>query len=147
VAARPTDELIRVANARTINRSGRKLVSRYSGAPTEDLRLDPLFVLNLTNFKESAMNKAKVVLFAAAFVATGAFAMDDMKPQSMMMDMNAMDTNHDGMISKQEFMKFHEKMWAKMKKNKSGMVDMKDMEMMHAGMLKDGTMMKDKAGK
>ena len=91
------------------------------------------------------MNKAKVVLFAAAFVATGAFAMDDMKPQSMMMDMNAMDTNHDGMISKQEFMKFHEKMWAKMKKNKSGMVNIKDMEMMHAGMMQDGSMMKDKA--
>jgi uncharacterized membrane protein len=91
------------------------------------------------------MNKAKVVLFAAAFLATGAFAMDDMKPQGMMMDMNAMDTNHDGMISKQEFMKFHEKMWATMKKNKSGMVNMKDMEMMHAGMMQDGSMMKDKA--
>jgi hypothetical protein len=88
------------------------------------------------------MNKAKVVLVAAAFVATGAFAMDD-----MMMDMKAMDTNHDGMISKKEFMKFHEDMWAKMKKNKSGMVDMKDMEMMRGSMMKDGTMMKDKTGK
>ena len=89
------------------------------------------------------MNKAQVVLVAAAFVATGAFAMDDMKPQGMMMDMNAMDTNHNGMISKKEFMKYHEDMWAKMRKNKSGMVDMKDMEMMHAGMMKDGSMMKD----
>ena len=93
------------------------------------------------------MNKARAVLFATAFVATGAFAVDDMKPHAMMMDMSAMDTNHDGMISKKEFMKFHEEMWAKMKKNKSGMIDMKDMEMMHANMMKDGTMMKDKAGK
>ena len=99
------------------------------------------------------MNKAKVVVFAMAFVATSAFAMDDMKPQGMMMDWSAMDTNHDGMISKQEFMKFHEKMWAKMKKNKSGMVDITDMEMMHAGMMhdgsmvKDGSLMKDEAGK
>jgi hypothetical protein len=97
------------------------------------------------------MNKAKVVLFAAAFVATGAFAMDEMKPQGMMMDMKAMDTNHDGMISKKEFMKFHEDMWTKMKKNKSGMVDMKDMEMMHDGMMKGGPMkdgmMKDGAMK
>ena len=93
------------------------------------------------------MNKAKVVLFAAAFVATGAFAMDDMKPQSMMMDMNAMDSNHDGMISKQEFMKYHAKMWGRMKTNESGMVNIKDMEMMHSGMMKDGAMMKDKAGK
>jgi hypothetical protein len=89
------------------------------------------------------MNKAKVILVAAAFVATGAFAMDDMKPQGMMMDMKAIDTNHDGMISKKEFMKFHEDMWAKMKKSKSGMVDMKDMEMMHGSMMKDGPMMKD----
>ena len=93
------------------------------------------------------MNKAKVVLFAAAFVATGALALDDMNPQGMMMDMNAMDTNHDGAISKKEFLRHHENMWAKMKKNKSGLVDMKDMEMMCDSMMKDGTMTKDKAGK
>ncbi len=86
-----------------------------------------------------------------AGVSISAVAMDDMKPQGMMMDMKAMDTNHDGMISKKEFMKFHEDMWAKMKKNKSGMVDIKDMEMMHEGMMKDGAMkggmMKDGATK
>jgi hypothetical protein len=82
-----------------------------------------------------------------ASVVISAVAMDDMKPQGMMMEMKAMDTNHDGMISKKEFMNFHEEMWAKMKKNKSGMVDIKDMEQMHNGMMKDGTikdgMMKD----
>ena len=86
-----------------------------------------------------------------AGVSISVGAMDDMKPQGMMMDMKAMDTNHDGMISKKEFMKFHEDMWAKMKKNKSGMVDMKDMEMMHDRMMKDGAMkdgmMKDGAMK
>ncbi len=92
------------------------------------------------------MNKTEVILFAAAFAFAGtSLAMDDMKPQGMMMDMNAMDSNHDGMISKQEFTRYHDAMWAKMKKNKSGMVDMKDMEMMHAGMPKDGSMMKDGA--
>src|SRR5438309_6110085 len=80
------------------------------------------------------------VAMSLASVSNSAVAMDDMKPQGMMMDMKAMDTNHDGMISKKEFMKFHEDMWAKMKKNKSGMVDMKDMEMMHDGMMKDGGM-------
>jgi hypothetical protein len=75
-----------------------------------------------------------------ASVGISAVAMDDMKPQGMMMEMKAMDTNHDGMISKKEFMKFHEEMWAKMKKNKSGMVDIKDMELMHNGMMKDGPM-------
>ena len=84
------------------------------------------------------MSKAKVFLFAMAFFASSAFAMDDM------MDMKVMDTNGDGMISKQEFMKFHEDMWAKMKKNKAGMVDVKDMQaMMSGGMMKNGSMMKD----
>jgi hypothetical protein len=95
------------------------------------------------------VNKARAVLFAAVFVAGGAFAMDDMH-----MDPKMMDTNGDGMISKAEFMKFHEGMWAKMKKTKSGMVDIKDMEKMmsggmmkHGSMMKDGSMMKEKTAK
>src|SRR5207237_6113226 len=92
-----------------------------------------------------------LVATGLASASISAVAMDEMKSQGMMMDMKAMDTNHDGMISKKEFMKFHEDMWAKMKKNKSGMVDMKDMEMMHEGMTKDdamkGGMMKDGAMK
>ena len=99
------------------------------------------------------MHRLLHIFLAASLagVSIAAVAMDDMKPQGMMMDMKAMDTNHDGMISKKEFMKFHEDMWAKMKKNKSGMVDIKDMEMMHEGMMKDGAMkggmMKDGATK
>ena len=54
----------------------------------------------------------------------------------MHMDMKAMDTNHDGMISRAEFMKYHESMFARMKKGSKGMVSMKDMEMMHDGMMK-----------
>jgi hypothetical protein len=55
------------------------------------------------------------------------------------MDMKSMDTNNDGMISKQEFMAHHEKMYDQMKKNKDGMVDMKDMGMMggNKGMMND----------
>ena len=52
------------------------------------------------------------------------------------MKMEAMDTNKDGMISKEEFMTFHEAMYDAMKKNKDGMVDMKDMRMMHHHMAK-----------
>ena len=88
------------------------------------------------------MHRLLCIFFAMGLASVGisAVAMDDMKPQGMMMEMKAMDTNHDGMISKKEFMKFHEEMWAKMKKNKSGMVDIKDMELMHNGMMKDGAM-------
>ena len=53
------------------------------------------------------------------------------------MDMKAMDANGDGMISKDEFMRYHEMKWDKMKKNSSGMVDMKDMDAMHDKMMKD----------
>jgi len=99
------------------------------------------------------MRRLLYIFFAMglAGMSIGAVAMDDMKPQGMMTEMKAMDINHDGMISKKEFMKFHEEMWAKMKKNKSGMVDLKDMELMHNGMMKDGAMtdgmMKDNAKK
>jgi len=87
------------------------------------------------------MNKSMVASIAAVLTATtfSVAAMDDK-------EMKAMDANGDGMISKSEFMKYHEAMWAKMKKNKNGMVDMKDMEMMQDGMAKDsmkGGMMKD----
>ena len=51
------------------------------------------------------------------------------------MDMKMMDTDKDGMISKQEFMKHHESMYDKMKKDSNGMVSMKDMQMMHDRMM------------
>ncbi len=47
------------------------------------------------------------------------------------MAMKDMDTNHDGMVSKEEFMTYHEAMYDHMTKNKEGMVDMKTMQMMH----------------
>lgn len=51
----------------------------------------------------------------------------------MKMDMKKMDANGDGMISKAEFMKYHEAMYASMKKGSNGMVSTKDMEMMEHG--------------
>jgi shikimate kinase len=76
----------------------------------------------------------KVILISAALMlaATGtAFADHHMKGEG---GMKMMDANKDGMISKDEFMKHHEMMWDKMKKNPSGSVDMKDMEAMHKEM-------------
>ena len=93
--------------------------------------------VSLIPFGGFNVNKIAAVLFAATFVAANVHAMDDMK-----MDPKMMDTNGDGMISKKEFMKFHEDMWAKIKKNKSGMVDVKDMDtMMSGGMMEHGSMM------
>ena len=91
------------------------------------------------------MNKLLLAFVTGTIIATSlsAFAADDMKHSKDMM-MKMMDPNGDGMISKDEFMKHHEKMYEGMKKNKDGMVDMKDMQMMHDGMMKDNAMMKDK---
>ena len=52
------------------------------------------------------------------------------------MDMKMMDTNSDGMITKEEFMKHHESMFDKMKKDSNGMVNMKDMHTMMNCMMK-----------
>lgn len=97
-----------------------------------------------------------LVVAALMCTSTFAFANDEMKHDGMMHDgmmqegMKAMDTNGDGMISKDEFMKFHEAKFDKLPKNKDGMVMMKDMEMMHhdkmmkhdAKMMKHDDMMK-----
>lgn len=78
------------------------------------------------------MNKVLTIL-AVAFIGASApaLAMDDMnKGMKMKMNMKMMDSNGDGAISKEEFMKNHEMMYEKMKKNKDGTVDLKDMSMM-----------------
>lgn len=48
---------------------------------------------------------------------------------SMMM-MQGIDANGDGKITKEEFMRYHEAMFDKMK-NQEGVIDMKDMKSMH----------------
>ena len=40
----------------------------------------------------------------------------------------AADLNHDGMLSKEEFMKFHEAAWERTKRNPAGMAMMADVE-------------------
>ena len=59
-----------------------------------------------------------------------------MKEGMGMQMMRAMDTNGDGMISRDEFMKHHEAMYDKMKKGPNGMVSMSDMQMMMGEMMK-----------
>ena len=76
------------------------------------------------------MNKILTIMAVALIgVSASAMAMDDTK-MGMKMNMKMLDANGDSMISKEEFMKHHEMMYDKMKKNKSGMVDLKDMPMM-----------------
>lgn len=85
------------------------------------------------------MKKLMMLLGAALLVSSApSFAGGDKK-----MDPKMMDTNGDGMISRDEFMRHHEMMWDKMKKNSSGMVDVKEMQDMHKMMHKSHKDMKD----
>jgi hypothetical protein len=69
----------------------------------------------------------------------GAFAADDIKAQGKSTARDAeksrrMDVDMDGMISKAEYIKYHEARYDGMKKNSRGMVDVKDMgEMVQKG--------------
>ena len=88
-------------------------------------------------------------LAATLFIGLAGCAQDGMMKQGSMndgmamkegkgmkMDMKMMDTNGDGMISKDEFIKHHEIMYDKMKKSSNGMVSVKDMQMMMDEMMK-----------
>ena len=68
----------------------------------------------------------------------GMTKLDPMKGGMAMKDgmgMKMMDVNNDGMISKEEFMKYHESMYDKMKKGSNGMVSIKDMQIMMDDMM------------
>lgn len=67
--------------------------------------------------------KTTQIVFAAALLAgtTLSFAATDMKM--------SMDTNADGMVSKQEFLSHHEALYDKMDKGGKGMMPVRDMEM------------------
>jgi len=79
-------------------------------------------------------NSVGSVLAIGLLLSASALADDKMGSMAGMDHHKMMDTNGDGMISKDEFMKHHEQMWERMKKNSKGMVDAKSMPMMGCGM-------------
>lgn len=99
------------------------------------------------------MKKLLFVIGATVLVGTGCNAIGnhDMSSRQGMMDMKSghgmmssmmmkMDTNGDGMLSKEEFMKGHEAMFDRMK-GPNGMISLKDMQMKGMGMMDHGGMM------
>lgn len=97
------------------------------------------------------MSKLISALFAAALFSTAFSAIaaetngetQDLgvaDPDSMVKNFHKnnmqMDANHDGMISKKEYMTHQEMMYNNMHKNKDGLVTMHDMDDMYAGTTK-----------
>ena len=83
------------------------------------------------------MNRLLYIFFAVA--AVGATTLVSAADNTLKM----MDTNGDGLISKAEYMKHHERMWAIFRKNKDGLVMMEDMRKAPGGAWKDDKSVKD----
>lgn len=88
------------------------------------------------------MRKPLAILFGTALIglAGPVVAQSTMQDEKKMatkemdakeMRMKGMDANNDGMVSREEFMAYHESMWNKMKRNPAGMAMMADVEMMY----------------
>ena len=80
-----------------------------------------------------------LVGFAGHAVAQSSMKSDTMKSDStktdkMAKDSMKMDANADGMVSQDEFMKYHTAMWGKIKKNDKGMAMMADVNMVYGNM-------------
>jgi hypothetical protein len=93
------------------------------------------------------MRKSIAILFGAALVGMSGSAIAQTTAPSTTapstikeeratvkkeMQMKAMDVNHDGMISHDEFMKYHETVWQKVKRNAKGLAVMADVDAAYA---------------
>ena len=79
------------------------------------------------------MRKLIAILCGTTMVAFAGQAVAQTKDDKMTakdkMEWKMMDANNDGMVSREEFMKYHETMWGKIKKNDKGMATMADVQM------------------
>jgi hypothetical protein len=92
------------------------------------------------------MTRLLGIILACGLVAGTAALAADVLPEAKACSAKAMDTNGDGMLSRDEFTKHHEAMWLRMKKTSSGMVDLKSMEAMKSGgCMMEGMAMHDAA--
>jgi hypothetical protein len=90
------------------------------------------------------MNDSLLAGAGSALLVIGSLAMadDSMMKHGPMMTSQAMDTNGDVKISKEEYMAYYGKVWMKLKKDQNGMVDATSMGMVD-GMMQDKATSKD----
>jgi hypothetical protein len=91
------------------------------------------------------MRKSLAILFGAAVVGMSGSAIAQTTAPSTMKEVKeekstakkevrfkAMDVNSDGMVSKDEFMKYQETLWGKVKRNAAGLATVADIEAAYA---------------
>jgi hypothetical protein len=93
-------------------------------------------VHNEVNHKELPMKRLLCILLGTALAGA---AVAQTREQSAQMEkermhMRAMDTNSDGMVTREEFMKFHESMWNKTKRDKQGRATLADVHSVYGPM-------------
>ncbi len=85
---------------------------------------------------KSLKQAAAVMLSAGLMVAAGSsFASESMEADKFV---KMCDTNKDGVVSKEEFMKHAEKMWAKVDAGKAGKMDTRQFEIFLKELMKSG---------
>lgn len=91
-------------------------------APTQQAapNVDPR--AKVTPAPEAARDSATAKAATPATPAASATA-----AKSQQMELQAMDTNKDGLVSKPEYMAHYEGLYGKMKKDSSGMINLKDL--------------------
>ncbi len=83
--------------------------------------------------------KTIVCLLAGSVIATAAVAADEIRPSNAQAaEAHRMaDTNHDGLLTRDEYLKHAEKMWSSMPKNSKGQVNLASLDAGMGGSMSD----------
>lgn len=91
------------------------------------------------------MNKFSVALIAASLACGGSAVLANNDATHGKDMAKKIDTNNDGMVSRDEYMRYYESKWQKLNKNSSGMVSTTELEKMHTDKMRGDDKDKNKS--